>query len=58
MTGPRDTLRTEKRRIPIQDPAQPEFVAEAHRQGVLLRGRREETQALTFIEAALDWRDP
>ena len=54
MTGPRDTLRTEKRRIPIQDPAQPEFAAEAHRQGVLLRGRQEETEALAFIETALD----
>jgi hypothetical protein len=34
------------------DPTRPEFAAEAARQARLLRGRPEEAEALTFIEAA------
>lgn len=42
-------------RIWVQDPHRPEFAAEAERQGLLLRGRPEETEALDFIAAATDW---
>jgi len=42
-------------RIWVQDPHRPEFAAEAQRQGALLRGRPEETEALDFIAAAFEW---
>lgn len=42
-------------RIWVPDPRRPEFAAEAERQGLLLRGRPEETEALDFIAAATDW---
>ena len=45
-------------RIWVQDPHRPEFAAEAERQGLLLRGRPEETEALDFIAAATDWPEP
>lgn len=42
-------------RIWVPDPNRPEFAAEAKRQGVALRGRAEETEALGFISAAFEW---
>jgi Protein of unknown function (DUF3018) len=42
-------------RIWVPDPSRAEFAAEAKRQGELLRGRAEETDALGFIEAAFEW---
>lgn len=42
-------------RIWVPDPHLPEFAAEARRQGLLLRGRPEETDALDFIASAIDW---
>ena len=44
-------------RIWVPDTMRPEFAAEAKRQGLLLRGRPEETEALAFIEAGSDWSD-
>ena len=38
-------------RLWVPDPHRPEFAAEARRQGLLLRGRPEETEALDFIAA-------
>jgi hypothetical protein len=58
MTGPRDRFRPEKRRIAVPDTAQPGFAEEAHRQGALLRGRQEETEALAFIGTAVNQPDP
>ena len=45
-------------RIWVPDPHRPEFAEEAIRQGRLLSGRPEETEALTFIAAAFPWPDP
>ncbi len=42
-------------RIWAPDPNRPEFADEAKRQGLLLRGRPEEADALDFIAAAVDW---
>ena len=42
-------------RVWVPDPARPEFVEEAKRQAYALRGRHEEIEALTFIEAAFEW---
>ena len=42
-------------RVWVPDPARPEFVEEAKRQAYILRGRHEEIDALTFIEAAFEW---
>ncbi|SMD09155.1 Protein of unknown function [Rhizobium sp. RU36D] len=42
-------------RIWVPDPQRPEFAAEAERQGLLLRGRPEEAEALAFIAAATEW---
>ena len=42
-------------RVWVPDPARPEFVEEAKRQAYTLRGRHEEIEALTFIEAAFEW---
>jgi hypothetical protein len=42
-------------RVWVPDPTRPEFAAEAARQARLLRGRPEEAEALTFIEAAFPW---
>jgi len=39
----------------VPDPHHLEFATEAHRQGLLLRGRPEETEALDFIAAAIEW---
>jgi hypothetical protein len=44
-------------RIWVPDPNRPEFAAEARRQGLSLRGRVEETEALAFIAAALEWQE-
>lgn len=40
-------------RIWVPDPSRPEFAAEAARQGLLLRGRPEEAEALQFIASAV-----
>lgn len=45
-------------RIWVPDPRRPEFAAEAERQGLLLRGRSEEAEALDFIAAATEWPEP
>jgi hypothetical protein len=45
-------------RIWVPDPRRPEFAAEAKRQGMALRGRPEEAEALDFIEAAVEWPEP
>ncbi|MCZ8178999.1 MAG: DUF3018 family protein [Rhizobium sp.] len=45
-------------RIWVQDPHRPEFAAEAKRQGLLLRGRDDEAEALDFIAAATEWPEP
>ena len=42
-------------RIWVPDPHRPEFAAEAKRQGLILRGRPEEAEALDFIAAATEW---
>ncbi len=42
-------------RIWVPDPQRPEFAAEARRQGLALRGRAEEGEALEFIAAAIEW---
>jgi hypothetical protein len=39
-------------RVWIPDPTRPEFAKEAARQALLLRGRPEEEEVLTFIEPA------
>ncbi len=44
-------------RVWAPDPTRPEFAKEAARQARLLRGRAEEAEALTFIEAAFPWPD-
>lgn len=44
-------------RVWVPDPRAPGFRAEAQRQAALLRGAREEREALDFIEAAADWGD-
>jgi len=41
-------------RIWVPDPRRPEFAIEAGRQGIALRGRPEETEALDFIAAAVE----
>ena len=45
-------------RLWVPDPYRPEFAAEARRQGLLLRGRPEEAEALDFIAAAVAWPEP
>jgi hypothetical protein len=45
-------------RIWVPDPHRPEFAAEARRQGLLLRGRAEEAEALDFIAAAFEAPEP
>ncbi len=45
-------------RLWVPDPHRPEFAAEARRQGLLLRGRPEEAEALDFIAAAVEWPEP
>jgi hypothetical protein len=45
-------------RVWVPDPHGPEFAAEACRQGHLLCGKPEETEALTFIAAAFEWPEP
>ncbi len=42
-------------RVWVPDPTRPEFAKEAVRQARLLRGRPEEAEVLTFIEAAFRW---
>ncbi len=42
-------------RIWVPDPNRPEFIEEARRQGLSLRGRPEEAEALEFIAAAVEW---
>jgi hypothetical protein len=42
-------------RMWVPDPCAAKFAAEAKRQGQLLRGRREEADALDFIAAAVEW---
>jgi len=42
-------------RVWVPDPHRPEFAAEAERQGLLLRGRPEEKEAMDFIEASFEW---
>ncbi|PIO97455.1 antitoxin MazE-like protein [Pleomorphomonas carboxyditropha] len=44
-------------RLWMTDPNRPEFVTEARRQGLSLRGRPEEAEALAFIAAAVEWLD-
>ena len=45
-------------RVWVPDPHRPEFAEEASRQAKLLRGRAEEAEALTFIDAAFSWPEP
>ncbi len=45
-------------RLWVPDPHRAEFAAEAQRQGVLLRGRPEEAEALDFISAVVAWPAP
>ncbi len=45
-------------RVWVPDPHRPEFAAEARRQGRLLRGAPEETEALAFIGSAFEWPEP
>lgn len=45
-------------RVWVPDPNRPEFAKEAERQALLLQGRREETEALAFIDAAFEWPEP
>lgn len=42
-------------RLWVPAPHRPTFAAEAKRQGFSLRGRAEESEALGFIAAALEW---
>ena len=42
-------------RLWVTDPTQPGFAEEAARQAALLRGRTEEREALSFIDAAFAW---
>ena len=42
-------------RIWVPDPHRPEFALEAERQGLALRGRSEEVEALEFIGTAFAW---
>jgi len=42
-------------RLWVTDPTQPGFAEEAARQATLLRGRPEEREALSFIDAAFAW---
>ena len=42
-------------RLWVTDPTQPGFAEEAARQATLLRGRPEEREALSFIDAAFVW---
>lgn len=42
-------------RIWVPDPNRPEFAAEARRQGLSLRGRTEEVDALGLIAEAFEW---
>lgn len=42
-------------RVWVPDPKRPEFTKEAKRQGLLLKSRPEEIEALDFIAAAGDW---
>lgn len=44
-------------RIWVPDPSRPEFAAEAKRQGLSLRDRAEEAEALGFIAASMEWPD-
>lgn len=44
-------------RIWVPDPNRAEFAAEARRQGLSLRGRAEEAEALCFIGATFEWPD-
>ncbi|MBS1165665.1 MAG: hypothetical protein H6R00_1690 [Proteobacteria bacterium] len=44
-------------RIWVPDPNRPEFAAEARQQGLFLRGRAEEAEALGFIADAFEWRE-
>ena len=45
-------------RVWVPDPHRPAFAREAERQAALLRGRPEEQEALSFIEAAFKWPEP
>ena len=45
-------------RIWVPDPHRPEFASVARRQGILLRQRPEEAEALDFIAAAFEWPEP
>lgn len=45
-------------RVWVPDPKAAGFAEEARRQAALLRGAPEETDALRFIEAAIDWPPP
>jgi len=42
-------------RVGVPDPNRPEFAAEARRQGLALRGRAEEAEALGFIGVGFGW---
>ena len=42
-------------RVWVPDPTRPEFAKEAARQARLVRGRPEEAEALSFIEASFPW---
>ncbi len=42
-------------RLWVPDPHRPDFAAEAKRQGLLLRARAEEAEAMDFIAAAVEW---
>lgn len=44
-------------RMWLPDPHRPEFIAEARRQGRLLRRAAEEADALAFIDSAFAWPD-
>lgn len=44
-------------RVWVPDPTNPEFAAEARRQGLLLRGAPEEIDTLDFIERVTEWPD-
>jgi hypothetical protein len=45
-------------RVWVPDPSKPEFLAEAQRQGLLLRGLPAETEAQDFIEQVFEWPEP
>lgn len=42
-------------RICVPDSNRPEFMAEAKRQGLTLRGRAEEAEALGFVDVEFEW---